>query len=393
MILYGLLNFAFWQYVAFALIVTHITIVSVTVYLHRAQAHRALTVSPILSHFFRFWLWMTTGMGTRAWVAIHRKHHAKCEAVEDPHSPQTRGLKKVLWEGAELYRAEAQNTNTLERYGQGTPNDWLEQHVYTRHSGLGIRLMLVIDLLLLGVPGLTIWAIQMAWIPFFAAGVINGIGHYWGYRNFESPDASRNISPLGILIGGEELHNNHHTFPTSAKFSVKKWEFDIAWLYIRIFQAIGLVKIKRVPPQLAHQPDKLHIDLDTVKAVISNRFQIMANYSREVLLPILETEKKQASSTGKRLLKQAKVLLIRAEPLLDEASQQKLSQILHTHQLLALVYRFRDDLQAIWNRTTASQRELLEALQTWRQQAEATGVTALRNFAIHLTGLVSREHV
>lgn len=389
--LYGLLNLSFWGYVGFLLAVTHITIVGVTVYLHRAQAHRALDLHPALSHFFRLWLWLTTGMSTQAWVAIHRKHHAKCETIEDPHSPQIRGLKKVLLEGAELYRIEAKNAKTLARYAQGTPDDWVEHHLYSKHTILGILLTLIIDLLLLGIPGLTVWAIQMAWIPFFAAGVINGVGHYWGYRNFECPDAARNIIPWGILIGGEELHNNHHTFAVSAKLSVKWWEFDLGWGYIRLFQALGLATVRRTPPKLARQLGKAHIDLETVSAVISNRFQVMAQYSREVLLPVLKAERRLASFSDKRLLRRAKVLLIRAEPLLDEASQRSLAVILGKHQLLALVYRYRTALQAVWEQTTATQRELLEALQEWRRQAEATGIVVLRNFANTISGFSTKS--
>jgi stearoyl-CoA desaturase (Delta-9 desaturase) len=386
---YGFLNLSFWGYVTFLLILTHITIISVTVYLHRAQAHRALEVSSGLAHFFRFWLWLTTGMSTRAWVSIHRKHHAKCETAEDPHSPQIYGLRKVLLEGAELYRMEAKNAETLQRYGQGTPEDWLERRVYAKHSVAGVLCLLGIDLVLLGIPGLTIWAIQMAWIPFFAAGVVNGIGHYWGYRNFECPDAARNVIPWGILIGGEELHNNHHTFPTSAKLSVKKWEFDLGWLYIRLFQALGLVKVKRLPPKIFYASDKLQIDLETLKAVISNRFYIMTRYSQEVLLPLLREEKKRACRASQSLLKRAHVLLVRTESLLDQSGQQRLNVILDSHQLLAIAYQYRTALQKIWTRTTANPRELLEALQHWQQQALATGVLVLSQFAENLAKYTS----
>ena len=275
--LYGLLNLSFWGYVVATLILTHITIIGVTIYLHRYQAHRGLELHPLLSHFFRFWLWLTTGMVTKEWAAIHRKHHAKCETAEDPHSPQVKGLKKVLWEGAELYQEEAKNQETLERYGQGTPDDWLERNIYTRHSAKGIVLMLLIDLLLFGIPGITIWALQMAWIPFHAAGVINGIGHYWGYRNFECKDAARNIFPWAFWIGGEELHNNHHTFATSAKFSVKWWEFDIGWGYIKLFSLLKLAKVKRLPPKVKIVPNKTCVDIETVKAIITGRFQVMSH--------------------------------------------------------------------------------------------------------------------
>jgi stearoyl-CoA desaturase (delta-9 desaturase) len=391
--LYGLLNFPFWGYVLTTLGLTHITIIAVTVYLHRCQAHRALTLHPAASHFFRFWLWLTTGMQTREWVAIHRKHHARCETAEDPHSPQVKGIWKVLLEGTELYRAEAKNKDTLARFGQGAPDDWIERHLYNRHTTGGIKLLLALNLLLLGVPGLTVWAIQMAWIPFFAAGVINGVGHYWGYRNFECPDAARNIVPWGLLIGGEELHNNHHTFITSAKLSVKWWEFDIGWCYIRLLQALKLAKVKRLPPRLVQQSDKSHIDLDTVTAILTNRFHVMARYSTEVVLPILREEKRKTGLAGKRALKRARVLLTRAEHLLDETSQQHLAAILDRHHLLALVHRYRLALQAIWSRTTASPKELLEALQNWRREAEATGIAVLRNFAAGLARISCHYHI
>ncbi len=390
-ILYGVLNLSFWGYVVALFILTHITIIGVTLYLHRCQAHRALELHPGISHFFRFWIWLTTGMETKKWVSIHRKHHAKCETDEDPHSPQTRGIKKVFFEGAELYREEAKNQDTMHRYGQGTPDDWLERHVYTQHSAAGVVLMLLIDLVLFGIPGITIWALQMAWIPFFAAGVVNGIGHYWGYRNFECPDAARNIIPFGAFIGGEELHNNHHTFPTSAKFSVKWWEFDLGWVYIRLLQFLGLSKVKRVSPRLANIPGKSSVDSDTLAALITNRFQVLARYSREVLLPVLDEEKQKANTSSKALLKRAKVALIRTESLLNEEGKQHIAAVMDNHHVLALVYQYRLKLQAIWGRTTATQRELLEALQDWCKQAEATGVHALRKFALRLAGFSTRK--
>ncbi|MBN9115828.1 MAG: fatty acid desaturase, partial [Pandoraea sp.] len=239
----GLLDWSGWKITLFTLIVTHVTIAGVTIYLHRCQAHRALDVHPIVAHFFRFWLWMTTGMVTSEWAAIHRKHHAKCETPEDPHSPQTRGLWKVLAEGAELYRAEAKNEETLRKFSHGTPNDWIENHLYKRYPILGVSFMMIIDIALFGAVGLTVWAVQMVWIPFWAAGVVNGLGHYWGYRNFNCADASTNLLPWGIIIGGEELHNNHHTYATSAKLSNKWYEFDIGWLYICVLSALGLAKV------------------------------------------------------------------------------------------------------------------------------------------------------
>ncbi|MFM6995965.1 MAG: acyl-CoA desaturase, partial [Limnohabitans sp.] len=279
---HGLLNLAWWQVLLVTLALTHVTIASVTIYLHRHSAHRALDLHPVVSHFFRFWLWMTTGMVTREWTAIHRKHHAKCEREGDPHSPVIFGIRKVFWQGAELYRQEARNQETLERYGHSTPNDWIERHLYTRHSALGVSIMLILDVLLFGALGLAVWAVQMVWIPLTAAGIINGIGHYWGYRNFEATDASTNISPWGILIGGEELHNNHHTYPTAAKLSVKPYEFDIGWAYIRTLQALGLAHVKKTPPRLAYGLARPVADEKTLEALIAHRYEVMASYARQL---------------------------------------------------------------------------------------------------------------
>lgn len=382
--IYGYLDLPWWGYVVYTLVCTHITIIAVTVYLHRCQAHRGLEVHPILAHFFRAWLWLTTGMNTKAWASIHRKHHAKCETPEDPHSPQVLGLKQVLLEGAELYRAEAKNAETLERYGKGTPDDWLEHNVYSKYSGKGFLITLAINIFLLGIPGITVWAIQMAWIPFFAAGVINGIGHYFGYRNFECPDAATNISPWGILIGGEELHNNHHTFPTSAKLSVKWWEFDIGWMYIKLFSLFGLAKVKRLPPKEVCDANKAKVDLDTLKAVINGRFQLMAQYSKSVMLPIFNQEKDKIDSYCS--LTKIRTSLIRDDALVDAAGRKRLEAFLAKTQQLKIAYQFRKALQDIWQRTTATQRELIDALQDWCKQAEATGIKCLQDFVIYLRG-------
>lgn len=392
LITYGVLQLPWWGYVLALLILTQLTIASITLYLHRCQAHRALELHPIASHFFRFWLWLTTGMVTKEWAAIHRKHHAKVETEEDPHSPQVKGIKKVLWEGAELYRKESLNKETMERYGQGTPDDWIERHVYTPHSAMGITLMLIIDLLLFGVVGLTIWALQMAWTPFFAAGIVNGVAHYWGYRNFECQDASRNISPWGIFIGGEELHNNHHTYGTSAKFSVKWWEFDIGWFWIRIMQVFGLAKPKRIPPKAQVQPGKASVDTDTIKAIISYRFQILARYSKDVIVPVLQEERHRASEAGSSMLRRVRTLLIREPSLVkDSKKQQQLQNVLDQHPLLRVVYQYRLNLQNIWARSTATQKELVEALQDWCRQAEATGIEVLRDFVKNLKTYVPRN--
>lgn len=385
---YGLLDLPWWGYVVYTLGLTHITIVTVTVFLHRGQAHRALDIHPALAHFFRLWLWLTTGMNTKAWAAIHRKHHATCETVDDPHSPQILGLNTVLWYGAELYRKEAKIKETLDRYGQGTPEDWLERNVYTPYSGKGFLITLMVDILLLGVPGICVWAIQMMWIPFFAAGVINGVGHYFGYRNFECPDASTNIVPWGILIGGEELHNNHHTYPTSAKLSVKPWEFDIGWLYIKIFSALGLVKIKRIPPQVSTVYGKNTIEAETMRALLSNRFQVSTEYSKSVILPVFKQVTQQSALLERKTLAKIKDALIRDEAIVDEVGRRSLESFLagSKHQVLQVVYKFRMRLQVIWNSTTASQKELIEALQEWCQQAEATGIKCLQDFAAYMKG-------
>lgn len=385
----GLMNLPWWGFIIAVLILTHITIAGVTIFLHRSQAHKALELHPIVSHFFRFWLWLTTGMVTKEWVAIHRKHHAECENENDPHSPQIYGIKKVLWDGVELYRSESKNQETIERYGRGTPDDWVERNIYSRYSASGIILLFFIDVMLFGVLGITAWAIQMAWIPFFAAGVINGIGHFWGYRNFECPDASRNIVPWAILIGGEELHNNHHTYPNSAKLSVKWWEFDIGWMYISILQFFKLATVKKVAPKLTTIPGKESIDSETLLALFANRFQIMSRYSREVILPVLHEEKRKAGEASRSMFSKAKGLLIRTDMLIDPSSKSHLTKLLDVCHSLQQVYQYRISLQSIWERTASSQKELLEALQEWCRQAEATGIDALREFSNRLKTYVS----
>lgn len=380
--LYGYLDLPWWGYVVYALVCTHITIAAVTIYLHRCQAHRSLDLHPVVSHFFRVWLWLTTGMDTRAWAAIHRKHHAKCETEDDPHSPQVLGLQQVLLEGAELYKAEAKNQETLDRYGKGTPDDWLENNVYRKHSSHGFLITLMVNVFLLGLPGVTVWAIQMMWIPFFAAGVINGIGHYFGYRNFECQDAATNIVPWGILIGGEELHNNHHTFPTSAKLSVKWWEFDIGWLYIKTLSFFGLARVKRLPPKELLIQGKVGVDLETLTAVINGRFQLMAQYSKSVLLPVFHQEKERVDClSSMRTIRNA---LVRDESLVDEVGRKRLESFLAKTQQLKIVYQFRKRLEDIWIKTTVTPKELLESLQDWCKQAEESGIKCLQEFVAYL---------
>lgn len=373
------------------LLMTHVTIAAVTIFLHRAQAHRALDLHPVISHFFRFWLWLTTGMITKQWVAIHRKHHAKCETSDDPHSPQILGIHKVLWEGAELYRSEATNSETLKRYGHGTPDDWLEDHLYTRYDRLGVTLMLFIDLALFGIVGLTVWAIQLLWIPFWAAGIVNGLGHYWGYRNYEPRDASTNLLPIGLIIGGEELHNNHHAFPSSAKLSNHWWEFDIGWLYIRILTILRLAHVKKIAPVPQQLRDKKAIDLDTLRAVVLGRLYVMADFGRNVVAPVLREELRKADDSRRRVLKRTKVLLLREEARLDDRDRARLRSALDMSQALCTVYEFRMSLQSLWNRTTVSHEKLLASLQDWCAQAEASGIQVLQEFAQSLRGYSMRS--
>ena len=390
--LYGILHLSFWGYVIATLILTQITIAAVTIYLHRNQSHRALYLHPIASHFFRGWLWLTTGMVTSEWVAIHRKHHASTEVDGDPHSPKLVGLRKVLLEGAELYRESSKDREMIEKYSHGTPDDWVERNLYKRYSARGIMLMFLIDLLLFGIPGITIWAIQMMWIPIHAAGIINGVGHALGYRNFECPDASTNIIPWGFWIGGEELHNNHHTFASSAKFSVKWWEFDIGWFYIRCLSLLGLARVKKLPPKLATEAGKLSVDLETVRAVISNRFQIMSYYYKQVMKPILHVEKqaKKGNKTDKALFQRAGRLLRLQDGLLSPRANVRLQTLLANCERLRLVYHYRQSLQGIWLKTATSQKELVEALQQWCKQAENSGLDVLAQFSQQIKAYVPK---
>ncbi len=376
----GFLSLSVWEVVLTTLLLTHITILSVTIYLHRFSAHNALELHPALQHFFRFWLWLTTSINTKEWVSIHRKHHARCETEDDPHSPVQKGLKKVLWEGAELYRDEAKNEETLRRYGQRTPNDWIENHLYIPFKHAGIAIMLIINLALFGVIGITVWAIQMMWIPFFAAGVINGIGHHSGYRNFECPDAARNIIPWGILIGGEELHNNHHTYPNSAKLSVKKWEIDLGWLWINLFCKLRLAKVKHKRPLIQTDSEKQYIDYDTVMAIINNRFQIMVQYQKQVIIPMVEHEQKKAGETTRKLFLSAKKLLAKEESLLVHKHREKISLIIDSSHVLDIIYQMKQELQAIWKQRK-NHHDRLEALKQWCHQAEASGIKSLQDFS------------
>ena len=381
----GLLDLAWWKVLLIGLVMTHITIASVTIYLHRHSAHRALDLHPILQHFFRFWLWMTTGMTTKAWTAIHRKHHAKCEQEEDPHSPQIYGLKKVFWEGAELYRAEAKNPETLSRYGHGTPNDWIERNLYSKHSVLGVSLMLIIDVALFGVLGMALWAMQMAWIPFWAAGVVNGVGHFWGYRNFEAQDASTNLIPWGIIIGGEELHNNHHTYPTSAKFSVKPYEFDMGWVYISVFSKLGLATPKKTPPRLAYGEVRPVADEKTLEAVIAHRYEVMAGFAGHIRDQLAkEVSALKAGAVDAQIVKAATRWLHRDTEKVPAAAMEQLSQARATWPVLDKMVTMREELRQIWLNTGRNREQLTADLQAWCKRAEESGIAALHEFSMKL---------
>lgn len=382
----GLIDLPWWGYIVVTLGITHITIASITIYLHRHSAHRALDLHPIPSHFFRFWLWLTTGMVTKEWTAIHRKHHAKCETLDDPHSPQIFGIKKVLTEGAELYRLESKNKETMERYGHGTPDDWIERNVYAKHSALGVGLLLITHFILFGPIGITIWAIQMLWTPVFAAGVINGIGHFWGYRNFQAEDASRNIVPWGILIGGEELHNNHHAYPTSARLSNKWFEFDIGWMYIRILEMLGLATVKKTAPKLNINKTKTECDFDTLQAVIAHRYEVLAKYSQSLkamLKKEVEHLREVATHHGIDGITLKRWILADAKTL-QEDERAKLSLVLSKTKNLDKLYTMREELAAIWQRSAASKDELVKQLEDWCHRAEESGIEVLQQFSRRL---------
>ena len=385
----GSMALPWWGYVAIALALTHLTIVSVTVYLHRSQAHRSVDLHPFVSHVFRFWLWLTTGMVTKEWVAIHRKHHAKVETEDDPHSPQTRGIRKVLWEGAELYHAEATNLETLERYGHGTPEDWIERNVYARYSWHGCGVMLIIDIVLFGMIGLTIWAVQMMWIPITAAGVVNGIGHYWGYRNFSCKDASRNIIPCGILIGGEELHNNHHAYASSAKLSLRWYEIDLGWIYICALEMLGLASVRKVAPRLRLDRHKRDIDFDTLQAIITHRYAVVSSYMQSLKQAYTAEVARRRElcselAPGWPTFRCVREWFQTDESALAETDRIRLAETLEQSAALHTLYTMGRDLVSLWERSTASRDELLAQLQEWCHRAEASNVVPLQTFSRHL---------
>lgn len=384
----GLLSLSWWQTVLAVLVLTHVTIITVTVYLHRCQAHRALDLHPVVAHFFRFWLWMTTGMVTGRWAAVHRKHHARCETPEDPHSPQTHGIWKVLLGGAELYRMEARNEETLRKFGHGTPNDWIERNLYSKYPNLGVSLLIVIDVALFGIVGISVWAVQMIWIPFWAGGVVNGIGHFRGYRNFGTADASRNIIPFGILIGGEELHNNHHAYATSARLSRKWYELDLGWMYIRVLSALGLAKTRKVAPTPHLVKGKTVLDDDSLQAVLRNRYEVMARYARTA-----ERDYRKELECVEHISRREKALLMRSVRICyreeqnghqDIPRQLQLKEIHDRNPKLRAYIELRESLAAIWGRSNATREQLLLQLQDWCGRAEHSGISAIEEFSLRL---------
>jgi len=384
--LLGIVDVSIWTLVIWTLLSCHFTLLSVTVFLHRAQAHRSVDLHPALQHLFRFWLWLTTGMVTREWVAVHRKHHARTEGPEDPHSPQIYGIKKVLLEGAELYREAASVESDMEKYGKGTPNDWLECNLYSRFTALGVGLLAVIEFALFGLAGVAVFAVQMLCVPVLAAGVINGLGHFWGYRNFETADTATNLTPIAVIICGEELHNNHHAYPSSARFSLRRWEFDIGWAYLRVFSWLKLAKIRRVAPQPVFRTGIKQMEMDTVKAIISSRLHVLDNYARSVMKPVHANTLKTLRKSDRKPLKLVAGDIFRGRAMLDEAAQMRVATALSGSDALRTVYEFQDRLQAIWHAAGANQEALKIALQDWCKQAEETRIECLQDFADRLRG-------
>jgi stearoyl-CoA desaturase (delta-9 desaturase) len=383
----GLLQFGWGALAVYLLIATQITIFSVTLYLHRSQAHRGVDFHPVLAHFFRFWSWLTTSMITREWVAIHRKHHAKCETVDDPHSPQYKGINTVFWRGVELYREARAQRDDMEQYGKGAPSDWIERQLYTPYATLGPTLLLLISFALFGFAGVAVWAIQMAWIPFWAAGVVNGLGHWWGYRNFETTDTSTNLTPWGVWIGGEELHNNHHAFPSSARFALRRWEFDIGWVAIRGLQHLGLAKVLRVAPALDVRPNINVPDADTMKALLAHRFQAMTDYQRNVIKPALREEASAAGARLRALLPRPlrKGLVDDGRWLKPDAREQLRKWVSQRPRIRTLV-EHRARLAALLEARSHNAGESLHNLQAWCHEAEASGIRALQEFSARLKG-------
>ena len=382
----GIVEFTWIGYVIYTLIVTHITIVAITLYLHRGVCHSAIEIKPALGHFFRFWLWLTTSMRTADWVAIHRKHHAKVETIDDPHSPAYHGIKTVLLCGADLYHDEKNNPETIAKYSQNCPNDWVEEHVYTGRNNLGILFLFISNILLFGVVGIIIWSIQMAWTPIFAAGGINGAGHYWGYRNYDTSDDSTNMSPVGVLIGGEELHNNHHAFPTAAKFSLKPWEFDIGWLYIKLFSAIGQINVKRLAPKTVVNMPADILDSETGYALLRSKLTVITNYTKNVLSPLMKQESREASSDFKNLLKRSKPSMVREPHRISNKETLTLDEIFKKSSTLKTAYHLKNKLFDILHSRNLKHESFIETINAWREEAQNEGIECLVDFSNSLKG-------
>lgn len=381
---YGLLGLGFWGYVIAGAIGVHITLISITLYHHREQAHRSIDLHPVLRHFFRFWLWITTGVKTKEWVAVHRKHHALCEREGDPHSPQLVGLRKVLLEGAELYRKEARNPETLEKYGRGTPDDWVERQVYSRWPNLGVGLLFALVLLLFGLPGIALYGVQLMTMPLLAAGIINGLSHARGYRNFETADASTNLWPLAVFIAGEELHNNHHAFPSSARFSQRPWEVDLGWLHLRLFAALGLARIRRVAPRPELVEAVANPDMEALRSILINRMHVLRHYRKSVTFPVLRREARRYRGEVKTPVRRAKRWLTRHPSLLDRRSRECLAEVMERFPSLQTVVEYRNELKALWEGSGLSNERLLAELMRWCSRAEASGIQALEDFSAYL---------
>jgi len=389
----GVVGLGWWGMGLVLLVFTQLTIFAVTLYLHRSQAHRGVDFHPVIAHFFRFWTWLTTSMITKEWVAIHRKHHAKVETEEDPHSPVTKGIGTVFWRGVELYREARGMRADIEQYGRGAPEDWIERHLYTPHANLGPVVLFALNLLLFGLPGVALWAIQMAWIPFWAAGVVNGLGHWWGYRNFESADTSTNLTPWAFWIGGEELHNNHHAFPSSARFSMRRWEFDIGWAAIRGLQAVGLAKVLRVAPSMDVRPNIAVPDAETLKALLSHRFQAMTDYQRNVFVPALREEAAMAGAKLRQLLpRRMRRGLVNDGRWLKPDCRAELSSWVEQRPRIRVLVEHRARLAALLEARGNDAAERLKLLQAWCHEAEASGIAALQNYAARLKGYALTAH-
>ena len=382
----GLIDFTWLGYLVYTLVVTHISIVAITLYLHRGVCHSAIEIKPVLAHFFRFWLWLTTSMRTADWVAVHRKHHAKCETIDDPHSPAYYGIDTVLLRGADLYHEEKNNPETLEKYSQNCPTDWVEENIYTGKNNIGILLLFILNIILFGVVGIIIWAVQMAWTPIFAAGGINGAGHYWGYRNYDTSDDSTNMGPLGILIGGEELHNNHHAFPTAAKFSLKPWEFDIGWMYIKLFSLLGQVKVKRLAPKTVINEPSESLDSETGYALLKSKLTVITNYTKVVLGPLMKHESKNATGDLKRLLSQSKSSLVREPHRITNQETNSLDLIFNKCSRLKIAYDLKNKLFNILHSRNLKHDKFLDTINEWCEEAKSVGIESLADFSSSLKG-------